>query len=396
MLLKKGWNSGPENTLAARTALGMKGFPSSIAPLSNSNSFPHSFLTQLRRTCEADLRANSALEIQEAPAWPSLLERKVQVKRDATPGGGERGCDGTSRHAGPTQVCWHPQTSFLKGPDKSVPITVIKLNYPTIAHTEWGPWLPGRGPGTWGVEGDCWEQRSHKVEMCFLVSDSQSGVPGTFSEDSWSQNYFHSTTMSLALLTLPVSQVCNVSFLEDTWRDDIIILMTTGMCACVVLCFKYFSVVILTRWILTDTTPINKILGSPPQFLRVLRGHRPTLHFQFSLNHIVGAFEQGVEKAALLLLFSLGWYPFHLILTPKMARKNLILPHKHLVTWTPQGKRWVSHFWSQVGQSWHGNHTPSAPAPSNRSEYLSGVRYHTTCSIVSKADVTPAFSKLSF
>lgn len=138
----------------ARTALGMKGFPSSIAPLSNSNYFPHSFLTQLRRTCEADLRANSAEKIQEALTWPSLLERKVQVKRDATPGGGVRGCDDTSRNAGPTQVCWHPRISFLKGPDKSVLITAIKLNHSTITHTELGPLLPGRGPSNWGVEGD--------------------------------------------------------------------------------------------------------------------------------------------------------------------------------------------------------------------------------------------------
>lgn len=131
----------------------MKGFPSSTAPLSNSNYFPHSFLTRPRHTWEAGFRPNSAQEIQEALAWPSLLERKVQVKRDATPGGGERGCDDTSRNAGPTQVCWHPQTSFLKGPDKSVPIAVIKLNRSRLAHRKLGPLFPGFDPGHQGEEG---------------------------------------------------------------------------------------------------------------------------------------------------------------------------------------------------------------------------------------------------
>lgn len=88
MFLEKGWNSGPVNKRVVLTALRI---PSSTAPLSKSNYFPHSSLTQPRRACEAGLRANSAQEIQGALAWLSLLERKVQVKRDATPWGrGER------------------------------------------------------------------------------------------------------------------------------------------------------------------------------------------------------------------------------------------------------------------------------------------------------------------
>lgn len=87
MILEKGWNSGPVNKRVVLAALsGRRGSPPPRAPLSQSNYFPHSFLTQPRHTCEAGLCANSA-QIQGALAWLSLLERKVQAKRDATPWG---------------------------------------------------------------------------------------------------------------------------------------------------------------------------------------------------------------------------------------------------------------------------------------------------------------------
>lgn len=76
MFLEKGWNSGPVNKRVVLTALRLTVFPSSTSPLSKSNYFPHSFLTQPRHACEAGLRANSAQEIQGALVCLSLLERK--------------------------------------------------------------------------------------------------------------------------------------------------------------------------------------------------------------------------------------------------------------------------------------------------------------------------------
>ena len=57
----------------------------------------------------------------------------------------------------------------------------------------------------------------------------------------------------------------------------------------------------------------------------MLPHHSTTLHFQFSLSHTAGAFEQEVEKADFTMI-QLGMVPLPSGLPPKMARTILNSP----------------------------------------------------------------------
>ena len=136
------------------------------------------------------------------------------------PGGGQRGRDDTSRNAGPTQVCWHPRTSFLKGLDKSLPITVIKLSHSTLPPTATGP-APGPGSQGEGVTakyrhpGDPWE--------------SPRPLQGILKAET-----IFKTLRCHLLFSLSLSHRYMMEFSRrDVTCDDVISLMTTGMCACV-------------------------------------------------------------------------------------------------------------------------------------------------------------------
>ena len=117
-------------------------------------------------------------------------------------------------------MCWHPRTSFLKGLDKSLPITVIKLSHPALPPTATGP---APGPGSRG-EGITAEYRHPSGPF-----ESLRPFQGILKAET-----IFTTLRCHLLFSLALSHRYMMEFSRrDGTCDHVISLMTTGMCACV-------------------------------------------------------------------------------------------------------------------------------------------------------------------
>ena len=91
----------------------------------------------------------------------------------------------------------------------------------------------------WSVDHELPEGGGSRVAILKVCSREPWECLWPFQGGSWGQNYFYNSAKIWFAFSLLFSHKCTVQFCDTGWHQP---LKANGMCACIFLCFKSFSV----------------------------------------------------------------------------------------------------------------------------------------------------------